>query len=60
MKAKRVTKGNFSTLPTGSEVLGAYMTNAVTEDKRHGKGNAPIPSIESVVEAREFMQENKK
>lgn len=60
MKSKRIVKGNFTTIPTGADVIGDYQTLAVTETQRRGPGNIPLSSAECVVEAREFMEENKK
>jgi hypothetical protein len=60
MKNKRVVKGNFTTVPTGADLLSTYETNAVTEKFRPGEGDLPLSSYDSVVASREFMMENKK
>ena len=60
MKSKRIVKGNNIIIPSGAEVYSANLTNAVTHAEKRGKGNTPIPSYSDVLEAREFMEENKK
>ncbi len=60
MNHRRIIKGNNTTIPTCSDLLCAYETNAVTEKGIPGKGNIPLSSEECVIESREFMIENKK
>ena len=62
MKNKRIVKGNFTTLPTGADVISVYETYPVTEKKELSPFSAKLkaPSIESVIEARAFSQENQK
>lgn len=57
---KRVVKGNYTTVPTGSDLLSPYQTYAVTEKFRSGEGDIPLNSYDSVVAGREFMIDNKK
>ncbi len=61
MKNRRVIRGNFTTLPTGSDVLSANLTNAVTENEHPLKpGKTVFSSPECVREARFFSEENEK
>jgi|GEM_PF-4407034 len=57
MQHKRIVRGNFTTLPTGADVLSIGATNAVTERENEGEAQSgPRPSDESVREARRFSE----
>lgn len=62
MNHKRIIKGNFTTVPTGSALLSAYETYAVTEKKEPSPFSSKLksPSLESAIEARIFSEENQK
>jgi len=57
MKHKRIVRGNFTTLPSGSDVLSVGATNAVTERRApYSKSKVPHPTQQSVEEARDFSE----
>ena len=61
IKNRRIVHGNFTTLPTGADVLSQNVTNAVTESAVSlQSGKTPVSSAECVREARIFCQENQK
>ena len=59
MKNRRVVKGNFTTVPTGADLLGEYYTNAVTAQVGPIEEPSPVQE-ENIVVSRNFMQENEK
>ena len=59
MKSKRIVKGNFTTIPTGSDLLGEYYTNAVISSTGSIEESAQIKN-EKVIASREFANENQK
>ena len=59
MQHRRIVRGNFTTLPSGADVLSIGATNAVTERKDPlTKSKVPHPTRESVGEARRFSMEH--
>ena len=59
MKNRRILKGNFTTVPTDSDLLGEYYTNAVISQAGSIEETAQIKN-EKVIASREFSNENKK
>lgn len=59
-KSNRVVRGNQTTIPSGTEIFGAYRMQAISQIEKFGKGNLPIPSEGCVVMAKNFVDENHK
>ena len=59
MEQKRILKGNNTVLPLGTEILGAYATNAVTDHSIPQKGRRPdLSNMQSVIDAREWNMQS--
>ena len=59
MEKKRIIRGNNTIFPTGSEVLGMYATNAVTDRSRKAKNGQMLSNEQCVIDARLFNEEKK-
>ena len=54
MNNKRIVRGNKTVFPSGSEILGAYFSNAVTDRSDRDRGGRPISDDTDVIESRDF------
>lgn len=58
-KKNQILYGNRAQSSKSGKETGLYVTNAVTDNSDVSREGVPIPSEESIYDARHFSQENK-